>query len=265
MELSTRQERIVERLKHDGSVEVDALARELCVTTQTIRRDLAFLCSNGLASRTHGGARRLISSVSLGYEERRLENSAGKKAIGTLAAGLIPNGSSVILNIGTTTEQVASALSLHRDLTVISNNINVIHILRHSRAKALVLIGGTVRPSDGAIVGDDAVEHISRFKADFAVIGASALDEDGAALDFDPREVAVARAILKNARTRIMVADVSKFERTASIRICNVEGLNFVVMDKPPPRAFRQVLADAGTALILPEPHASQTEAGSAA
>lgn len=253
MDLNARQELMIERLKNVGSVEVDALAQALGVTTQTIRRDLAELCNTGLATRTHGGARRLVSSVSLGYEERRLEHSAGKKAIGTLAAGLIPNGSSVILNIGTTTEQVASALAMHSDLTIISNNINVIHILRRSRAKALILVGGTVRPSDGAIVGEDAVEHISQFKADFAVIGASALDEDGSALDFDPREVAVARAILRNARTRILVADVSKFGMTAPIRICNVDRLNFVVMDSPPPQSFRKALADAGTTLILPE------------
>jgi len=254
MSLNARQEHIVDRLKRDGSVEVEVLSHDLGVTTQTIRRDLAELCGKGLASRTHGGARRLISSASVGYEERRLENSAGKIAIGNLAAGLIPDGSSVILSIGTTTEQVANALDLHQDLTVISNNINVINTLRRSRAKALILVGGTVRPSDGAIVGEDAVEHISRYKADFAVIGTSALDEDGSVLDFDPREVAVARAILRNARTRILVTGVSKFETKATVRICNVDALDFVVMDRAPPRPFRDALRDAGTTLILPDP-----------
>lgn len=253
MRLNTRQEQIVEQLKRDGLVEVDALALDFGVTTQTVRRDLAQLCDQGLATRTHGGARRQTSTVSAGYEQRRLENSAGKIAIAGLAAALIPNGASVILNIGTTTEQVASALGLHQDLTVISNNINIIHTLRHARMKALILVGGTVRPSDGAIVGEDAVEHISRYKADFAVIGTSALDEDGSVLDFDPREVAVAREILKNARTRILVSDVSKFGMRASVRICNLDALDYVVMDRAPPDAFRRAMQRAGTTLILPD------------
>ncbi|MEM7544513.1 MAG: DeoR/GlpR family DNA-binding transcription regulator [Pseudomonadota bacterium] len=254
--MNDRQKGIIEVLKQVGHVEVDSLASNLQVTTQTIRRDLAELCARGLATRTHGGARRRASSTSEGYEERRLKNASEKHAIASETAALIPNGSSVILNIGTTTEQVADALSLHEDLTVISNNTNIIHALRASRMKALVLIGGTVRPSDGAIVGHDAVEHISRYRADFAIIGTSSLDVDGSVLDFDEREVAVARAILRNARTRVLVADTTKFEVVAPVRICNVADLDFVVMDRPAPPSFAAAAAAGQTTIITPgAPH----------
>ena len=249
--LNPRQEKIIEILRRSGSVDVDQLSAELNVTTQTIRRDLAVLCGQNLATRTHGGARRLVSSVSLDYEKRRLANSTSKIAIATQVAALIGNGSSVILNIGTTTEQVASALSLHQDLTVITNNINVVHTLRPSQVKALILVGGTVRASDGAIVGEDAVNHMSQYKADFAIIGTSSLDEDGSVLDFDSREVAVARAILRNARVKVLVTDTSKFEIKAPVRICNAEDLDYVVMDTSPPQTFQDALREAGTNLII--------------
>ncbi len=250
MPLNERQEDILILLREEGRVEVDDLASRFTVTTQTVRRDLAELCDRGLATRTHGGARNLVSASSFGYEERRLAQASQKERIARSAADLISNGSSILLNIGTTTEQVAAALATHENLTVITNNINVVHILRGARLDRLIVAGGSVRQSDGAVVGAEAVEFIERFKADYAVIGTSSLDEDGAILDFDEREVAVARAILRNARTKILVTDVSKFERNAPVRICAVSELDYVITDKRPPEAFVKAAEAGGTKLI---------------
>ena len=126
---------------------------------------------------------------------------------------------------------------------VITNNLNVVGILSGTPGKELILAGGVVRQTDGAIVGDEAVAFIRRFKADFAVIGASALDEDGAILDYDMREVAVARAIVENARRTILVCDRLKFERSAPVRICDVADIHAFVTDAPPPRAFAEACA----------------------
>ena len=240
MPLNERQEQIIKKLHNHGKVDVEVLTEEFAVTSQTVRRDLSELCERGLAIRTHGGARRMVSTSSLGYEERRSKKSAQKEKIGAIAARLIPNNCSVILNIGTTTEQVARALTDHKDLIVLSNNINVIQIFRNSQMRNLVIVGGGVRQSDGAIVGDEAVEFIGKYKVDYAVIGASSLDTDGSILDFDGREVAVARTILKNARTRILVADLSKFERSAPVRICTLSDLDYVILDAMPPLEFQE-------------------------
>ena len=236
-----------------GAVEVDDLAARFGLTTQTIRQDLRELADRGLLKRTHGGARRMASVSGRDYSERRSFRGAQKRAIGAIAASLIPNKCSLILNIGTTTEQVAHALTEHSDLMVISNNINIITILSGSTDKDLVLAGGRVRQSDGAVVGEDAVEFISRYKVDFAVIGTSSLDEDGAVLDFDAREVSVARAILRNARTRILVADSSKFEVNAPVRICGVEDVDYFITDVAPPPDFASA-ANAGQTKILIAP-----------
>lgn len=250
MSIESRQEQILDLLRSQEAVEVEDLAERFGLTTQTIRQDLRDLDDRGLLKRTHGGARRLASVAGRDYSERRSFRGQEKRAIGELAASLIPSNCSLTLNIGTTTEQVARSLVGHSDLMVISNNINIITLLSGSKNKDLVLVGGRVRQSDGAVVGEDAVEFIARYKVDYAVIGASSLDSDGAVLDFDAREVSVARAILKNARTRILVADSSKFGVNAPVRICEVADVDFVVTDAAPPRSFAAA-ANAGQTKIL--------------
>ncbi len=254
MEISARQEKILTLLRSEGRVETEDLAERFAVTSQTIRRDLGDLCDRGLAVRTHGGAKRLASVANREYHERRREQATAKEAMGAVAASLIPDNCSLTLNIGTTTEQVAASLAGHKGLVVLSNNINIINTLVGTSMRELILVGGAVRPSDGAIVGEDAVEFISRYKVDFAVIGASALDPDGAVLDFDSREVSVARAILKNARTRILVCDATKFDRTAPVRICDIADLDYMVTDQTPPPPFAEAARLGGTEILVADP-----------
>jgi len=251
MAFNDRQEFILKKLRAVGEIEVDTLAREWNVTTQTVRRDLSELCDAGLAIRTHGGARRMIASSAIAYEDRRLVKTQAKSKVADAAAALIPNSASISLNIGTTTEMVAEALRLHEDLTVVSNNINIVPILRASRLKSLSLIGGDVRLSDGAIVGNDAVATISNYKVDFAIVGASSIDLDGSILDYDQREVSVARAILQNARKTILVADVSKFAVSAPFKIINARHLDYIILDAPPPVSFQKSILGHNTTLIV--------------
>lgn len=253
MDLTDRQLEILTLIRSEGQAEVESLSHSFDVTTQTIRRDLAELCDRGLALRTHGGARKLHSISNAGYEDRRSVRVAEKEKLGGIAASLIPDNCAVAINIGTTTEQVARALGGHSDLVILSNNVNIIMSFVGSKSKDLILVGGSVRQSDGAIVGEDAVEFISRYKVDFAVIGASSMDEDGAILDFDAREVSVARAILKNARTKILVCDNSKFEKDAPVRICDVADLDYVITDVPPPDTFATAARNGNTKILTPD------------
>ncbi|MEM9344071.1 MAG: DeoR/GlpR family DNA-binding transcription regulator [Pseudomonadota bacterium] len=253
MSIESRQTQILELLRIQDSVEVEDLAARFGLTTQTIRQDLRDLDERGLVKRTHGGARRLASVAGRGYADRRNFRGPEKRAIAEVAAGLIPNDCSLFVNIGTTTEQVARALVDHSGLMLISNNINIITLLSNTRDKDLLLVGGKVRQSDGAVVGEDAVEFISRYKVDYAVVGASSLDADGTVLDFDAREVSVARAILKNARTRILVADSSKFEVNAPVRICNIADVEYFVTDAAPPREFAATASAGQTKVFVAE------------
>src|SRR5690606_15160801 len=168
------------------------------------------------------------------YEARRQIAAQEKQAIGLAAAELIPNNTSLFINIGTTTEAVGEALADHPEMMVITNNINVANRLRILPSIEVIIAGGVVRGSDGGIVGEAAVDFIRQFKVDFAVIGASAIDADGALLDFDFREVKVAQAIIANARHVILVADSTKFERTAPVRIAQITQVDTFITDKCP-------------------------------
>ncbi len=241
MDLTDRQQDILTAARNNGRVGVDSLARTFTVTPQTIRRDLNDLCQRGLLTRVHGGAMPANSVSNVAYEERRNLASEEKRLIGVATATLIPENCSVMLNIGTTTEQVARALINHNGLVVITNNINVINTLNRTPNKELILAGGVVRQADGGIVGEAAVDFIRQYKADIAVIGGSAIDDDGAVLDYDQREVSVARAILDSARKVILVADHLKFERTAPMRICGLDRIDIFVTDRTPPAKFVEV------------------------
>lgn len=254
MELTERQRDIMAEARASGRVSVERLAELFAVTTQTVRRDLNFLTEMGQLSRVHGGATLATNVANMDYAERREVAAAAKQAIARRVADMLPDGCSMFLNIGTTTEQVAAALREKRDLVVVTNNINVAHILAGSPAKEIILTGGVVRQSDGAIVGDEAVEFIRKFKVDFAVIGASALDEDGSVTDYDMREVAVARAIVENARHVILACDAGKFAQSAPVRICHVSEIGGFVTDRPPPAAFAEACAAGGVDIVIAEP-----------
>jgi len=126
---------------------VEDLARRFEVSAQTIRKDLNDLCDHHVLTRIHGGAIIASGVENLAYEARRFVAAEEKKAIGAAAAALIPNGCSLFINIGTTTEEVASALTSHEDLLVITNNLNVAMLLyRHPRIEVIVA-GGAVPPN----------------------------------------------------------------------------------------------------------------------
>ena len=236
--LTERQQAILDTARQDGEVLVDTLAQDFNVTPQTVRRDLSRLCGLRLLQRTHGGAMIHDGVSNLQYGARKLLAAEAKQAIGERAASLIPNDASLFVNIGTTTEQVAHYLHEHVGMLVLTNNVNVVNILRPCESIELMTAGGRVRREDGGIVGAATVEFVHQFKVDYAVIGASAIESDGTFLDYDPQEVLVAKAIIENARYVMLVGDATKFERSAPVRIGNVASVDHFVTDVAPPRPF---------------------------
>lgn len=250
--VSPRQTDILKKARQVGRVEVDDLALQFDVTPQTIRKDLNEICDAGLLQRVHGGAVYPSGAINYAYDARRSLAAEEKRRIGETAAALIPDNSSVILNIGTTTEQVAFALRDRDGLMVITNNINVANILRESASTEVIIAGGLVRRSDGGVVGEATVDFIRQFKVDYAVIGASAIDEDGTILDYDYREVRVAQEIISHARRTILVADHMKFDRNAPVRIGHLSDIDVLVTDGEVPESVREICAAQGVAIELP-------------
>ncbi|WP_421724814.1 DeoR/GlpR family DNA-binding transcription regulator [Bauldia sp.] len=256
-----RQKEIVALAQQTGEVTVDDLADRFGVSPQTIRKDLNELGTARLLTRTHGGAILSSGVENVAYAARRALAREEKERIGRHAASLIPNDTSLLLNIGTTTEAVARHLLDHQGLMVVTNNIHVATILMPAAGIELTIVGGLVRKSDGGILGGNMIDFIDQFKVDRAVIGVSAIDDDGALLDFDRREVAAARAIIENARQVILVADAMKFTRTAPIRIGNLAQVDTFVTDRSPPTPIVDLCRQNGVALeIVDDPDAPKTQ-----
>ncbi len=222
--LSHRQTEILNIARAFGRVMVEDLARRFEVSAQTIRKDLNDLCDQRSLTRIHGGAIIASGVENLAYEARRFVAAEEKRAIGIAAASRIPNGCSLFINIGTTTEEVASALTSHEDLLVITNNLNVAMLLyRHPRIEVIVA---------------------------YAIIGASAIDEEGALLDFDYREVQAAQAIIANARSVMLVADSTKLRRSAPVRIAHLSQIQTFVTDAPLPASLASICSHRGIEVV---------------
>ena len=239
MALSFRQSEIIDIARADGRVSVEDLAQRFDVTLQTIRRDLADLADSGLVERVHGGAVPRAGVANLAYAERRSMNQSAKAAIARSCAAAIPDNCSVILNLGTTTEAVAQALLNHRNITVITNNMNVANILMANPSCEIMVAGGAFRRSDGGLVGELTTQFFEQFKVDFAVIGTSALDADGDLLDYDLAEVRVSKTIIRQARQVFLVCDHSKLGRSAPARLASLSEISTLFTDKPLPEALR--------------------------
>ncbi|MEJ1991324.1 MAG: DeoR/GlpR family DNA-binding transcription regulator [Maritimibacter sp.] len=253
MAQSFRQAEIIEIAQRDGKVTVEGLAEHFNVTLQTIRRDLAELGDSGKLERVHGGAILPSGIANIGYEDRRSLNQMGKEGIARACAAQLPQSCSIFLNIGTTTEAVARELLSHRDLMVVTNNMNVANILAQNEACQVILTGGALRRSDGGLVGNLTTETIRQFKFDYAVIGCSALDEEGDILDFDIQEVGVSQTIIRQSRKTILAADHTKFQRHAPARIGSLAEMDMFVTDSPLPASLASACKNWGTEVVLAE------------
>lgn len=249
-----RHPEILEIARTEGKVLVEELSERFGVSLQTIRRDLTELADAGALTRVHGGAVLPSGTSNIEYEDRQVLNEPSKRAMAEVCSQLIPDGASLFLNIGTTTEAVAQSLRSHVDLLVVTNNMNVATIVSPYPECELVLTGGNYRRSDGGLTGALTVQTIQAFKFDIAVIGCSALDADGDLLDFDISEVSVSQTIIERSRKVILVADSSKFHRNAPARIASLSAVDVFVTDRPLEEALWNRCQDWNTEVLVVGP-----------
>ena len=238
--LNKRQRDILCLAEDEGYVSVESLAETFSVTQQTIRSDINNFCDQELLTRAHGGAF-YSKAHNFAYKSRKSLASDEKKEIADAVAAIIPDNSSIVLgNIystksGTTTELVAESLYLHQGLKVITNDINIVNIFVQFNNAEVWLAGGKVRNLDSAVIGTNTADFIKQFKVDYAVVGVSAIDNDGALMDFDYEEVQVSKAIFNHCRKLILVADNFKFDSTAPMLIGNISEVDILVTNTQPP------------------------------
>lgn len=250
--LTARHEQILKLVNAKGFLKVEELAQHCDVTPQTMRRDINLLAAENKLRRYHGGASALPTAHNTAYSQRQHMQSHEKEAIATQVARYIPDHASVFINIGTTNEAIAKALLNHTGLKIITNNLHVAAIVSSKDDFDCIVAGGKVRPADGGIIGEATSDFVKQFRADFAIIGTSGIEDDGSLMDFDYQEVRVSQALLANCRRSILACDHSKFGRKAMIRICHLADIDVLATDKQPEPVFSEMLAQTDVEILLP-------------
>jgi DeoR family glycerol-3-phosphate regulon repressor len=253
-ELNERQKEILDLVRSQGFVAIDALSQHFNVTTQTVRRDINELCRQRLLRRYHGGAGLPSSVENVAYTARQVMCLEEKRRIAQLVAAQIPDQASLFITLGTTAEEIAKALRDHKGLRVITNNLHVATLMSGYAGCDVILAGGVVRGRDHGITGESTVAFINQFRADFALIGISGIDDDGTLLDFDYHEVHVLQAVIANARNVWLAADHTKFGRNALVRLGPVSLIDALFTDRQPTARLAAALAEAGAQLHVAPP-----------
>ncbi|ALD91008.1 DeoR/GlpR family DNA-binding transcription regulator [Cupriavidus gilardii] len=252
MTLNPRQTALLEEVRSQGFASIEELARKFGVTLQTVRRDVNLLAENGMLARFHGGVRMDGSTTeNIAYRQRQLLNAEGKARIARAVAAAVPEGCSLILNIGTTVEEIARALVHHRGLRVITNNLHVANILADNQDCEVIVAGGVLRSRDRGIIGEATVEFIGQFKVDIGLIGISGIEADGTLRDYDFREVKVARTIIEHSREVWLAADATKFNRQAMVELAHLSQIDRLFTDEPLRAPFEQIVADSGVKCVV--------------
>lgn len=239
---SERRQQISVMVREQGSVQVAPLAERFGVSMQTIRKDLHFLAERGVAERSYGGA---ISadvvnvSTEPRVEEKRVIHTGEKARIGALAAAMVAPGDSIVLDSGTTTLQIAEHLRDHEDITVLTNDFNIVAALARKERINVVVLGGLLRRRNRAFYGAQTVSSLDDLHVDKLFLGVDGFDvERGITTHYEP-EAMLNRKMVQAAGQVIAVTDHSKFGRVCLHRILNIEDIDALVTDAAPPEDVR--------------------------
>ena len=227
-----RQQRIAERARTAGRVDVAALAADFEVTTETIRRDLTALERQGVVKKVHGGA---IPLERIGFEPtvaaRDTVQTAAKERIAAAALAEVPAEGAILLDAGTTTARIAQSLPADRDLTVVTNDVLIASLLAAKPRLTVLIVGGKVRGRTMAAVDDWALRALAETFVDVAFMGANGISVERGLTTPDTGEAAVKRAMINAARKTVVVADHTKVGNDCLARFGTLDQVDLFVTD----------------------------------
>ena len=242
---------ILDHLARAGSARIDALARLLSVSPETVRRSLRRLETGGAVTRVHGGVHLRGWEMEPSFVQRMQVNPERKRRIAARLAGLIEHGASLFLDVGSTTAYVAQALRDHRELLVVTNSLTVAQMLAGRGGNRVFMAGGELRPHDAGAFGAEALAFVRQFRVQHAILSATAIDGRTGFMLNDLREAEFARAIIDGADMATIAADASKFGTTAPVRIAAPGAFHRLVTDEMPTGALAAFLAEHQVEIIL--------------
>jgi len=227
-----RKSKIAQMIKSGQSVKVSELAKLFGVSESTIRRDLAELETLGVIKRTHGGAvNNFLTSFEPSFAEKEDKFAKEKEYIGKLAASFIHDGDTIILDSGTTTQYIARNINA-KNITIITNSVNIAYELSNNDNLEVIVTGGVIRTKTKALVGDITQSILRQFRVDKAFVAANGVSIEFGVTTPSHVEAAIKRAMIENAKEVFLVADSSKFGQVTFSLICPVQRFDYIITDK---------------------------------
>jgi DeoR family transcriptional regulator, fructose operon transcriptional repressor len=244
-----RHNAIVRLVRERRRLTFAELQEQIQVSAATLRRDLTELESAGAILRVHGGVLDPgYVRADVSFEERLLRNSQAKKSIARQAAALVPTGSIVIIDAGSTCLETAKALLGRSDVRILTHSVAVLSAAMHAEA-SVVSLGGELRKVSGALVGGTSLGSLEVLHADIAFLSASGLLAEEGCFTTELSEAEIKRAILKRASRKILLADVTKWQNPSTVRFAAWEDFNDWVTDAAPSTAEIKKLKGRGIAI----------------
>jgi DeoR family transcriptional regulator, aga operon transcriptional repressor len=252
MLIDERRQHILELIQNQGRALVSDLSQQLNISQITIRKDLDYLQSKGVVQRSHGGALRVQSSALIDptLQEKQKHNIREKERIATAATKMVEEGQCIILDSGTTTTAVAERLKRFKQLTVITNAVNIAAELAGTDFE-VILVGGTLRKNSVSLVGPLAEDNLEEMHADILFLGVDGFDLEVGITTPNFLESRVNRAMVKAARQVVAVCDSSKFGRRSLSRIVPPAAIHHVITDQNLPKETQEALRAMGIGLTL--------------
>lgn len=249
-----RKNAILETLQKEQRVLVAELSQEYGVTEETIRRDLDKLEKEGFVKKTYGGAvLNENTNIEMPLRIREKTNRKEKQTIARLAAAMIEEGDSIILDSSSTSLMVAQELKDRKKLTVITNSLEVLIELSKSNGVQVISTGGVLKSSSLSLVGKSAEKTLENFYVDKAVVSCKGLDLKKGVTDSSEDNAEIKKSMISCAKKLILAADSTKFGKISFAKIVDFRKGDVLVTDALPDEAWRQRFAEIGVAVVTEE------------
>lgn len=230
-----RRNKILELLQKESRVVVSDLSKTFQVTEETIRRDLEKLETDGFAKKAYGGA--IINeslNVDLPFTVRKTANVMSKQKIADICASLIKDGESIMLDASSTAVYIAKRLKNKKNLTIITNSIEILFELSDIAGWKVLSTGGMMKEGALSLVGPQAEKMIMYYHVDKAILSCKGLDIEHGITDSNDMEAQIKRLMIAAANMKILAADSTKFDRISFTTICDLSEIDMIVTDTEP-------------------------------
>jgi len=246
-----RREKIIEFLRRDQKVFVAALSSLFEVTEETIRRDLEKLEKEGIVTRTYGGAvLNIHTNEDLSYQTRHTTNLPEKNEIARKLARLVSDGDTLMADPSSTAFEALRELgNTKKNLTVITNS-SIIFAEYAKLGHTVISTGGTLRPHSNSLVGAVANETASKYVVDTALFSCKGLSAEYGVTDSNEPESELKKVMLKQARRTVLLADHTKFDKVAFVKLFDLSAVDYLVTDRRPSDEWMERLERSGVEVI---------------